>query len=94
MKPTVSNSGCIPITEVIKASGSNYKLMKRAALHEEGICPYFTAGMCKNPRCVAAHLYGREKPEDYISKFCQKIQLGAEKVMKDGLVPYQHNKRR
>ncbi len=75
----------IPISKAIRAANMTFKQLAESETHEEGICPAFTAGLCRNKWCSAAHLVGREMPKQYVEKLCHVIRSGAERLKKEGV---------
>ncbi len=86
----------IPISEAIRAANTTFKQLAALETHEEGICPAFTAGFCRNKRCSVAYLVGQETPKQYVEKFCRVIGPGAERLKKEGVdqFKWKPNKRR
>ena len=92
MDPITADDGYIPTGEVLRAGGVSFHQVKKWETHTGGICPAFATGKCRNPKCEAQHLLGRETPTKYINHLAGELKEGVEKVAQDGIEKWSFKK--
>ena len=92
MDPVTTDEGYVPMGEVLQAGGLSFHHLKKWDTYKGGICLAFATGKCRNPRCKAHHLFGRETPTKYINHLAGKLKEGAEKVAQDGIEKWSFKK--
>lgn len=85
--PVVSD-GYIPLSEVLKAADQNFSRVRACEGFPDVICPAFSSGKCRNPRCGAAHLPGSKTPEEWVDRFVSLVSKGIDLVKQHGAKKY------